>query len=255
MKSLLKSLRPAIKSLLPRRLLQKARAAAWSMGDLRYGLKTGQWSLPPAYLRVKVCGMIPPDDYLAGGKRHALTLLAAVKSTGDDPAKIAKVLDFGCGCGRVVSAFQSCLPQAHFYGTDAEADLIAWPRRHLKDAEFQVNSVVPPLSYPDHSFDLIYAISVFTHLDEEQQFAWLEELRRTAKPGALLILTVLPLAEESKFEFVKNNAWSDFFPDHYHTAYHGRAYLQENWSRYFTILDYQVQAIGLQDAVVLRRPE
>ncbi|MGI4791710.1 MAG: class I SAM-dependent methyltransferase [Janthinobacterium lividum] len=249
------TLRQTVKMLLPRPLLQKARAAVWSLGDIRHGLKTGQWNLPPAYLRVKVSGTIPPDDYIESSKKTVQDLVNMVKIAGTDPKAITSVLDFGCGCGRLISAFQAQLPQARFFGTDAEADLIEWSRKHLPNADFRVNTPEPPLPYADGQFDLIYAISVFTHLDERQQYLWLDELRRVAKPGALLILTVHGTDDENKFEFVKNDAWSDFFPDHYHTTFHGQTYIRVNWSRYFTILDYRVHAIGKQDAVVLRKPE
>ena len=247
-----KSLRHTAKSLLPRPLLQKARAAAWSLGDLRHGLRTGQWSLPPAYLRVKVCGTIAPDDYAAGGRRHAEALWEMMRSAGADPARTAAVLDFGCGCGRVISAFQALLPSAQFSGADAEADLISWADSHLS-ADFRVNSPEPPLPYADEAFDLIYAISVFTHLDQRLQFLWLEELRRVARPGAILVFTVHGTDDAGKFEFVKNGAWADFFPEYYQTTFHGQGYVAQNWGRYFTVLEYKAHAVGQQDAVVLRK--
>ena len=248
----LASLRQTVKTLLPRPLRQKARAGVWRLGDLRHGFRTGEWGLPPAYLRVKVCGTIAPADYTAGGSRHAEALWEMVRGMGTDPAQIGPVLDFGCGCGRGVSPLQILLPSAKFYGTDAEADLIAWARSHLQ-ADFRVNAPEPPLPYADGQFDLIYAVSVFTHLDERLQFLWLAELQRVAKAGAILILTVHGTDDENKFEFVRNDAWSDFFPDYYHTTLHGRSYITEHWSRHFTLLDYKPHAIGPQDAVILRK--
>ena len=44
--------------------------------------------------------------------------------------------------------------------------------------------------YGDETFDLIYAISVFTHLTEELGRAWIAELRRLLRPGGLLMFTV-----------------------------------------------------------------
>ena len=51
---------------------------------------------------------------------------------------------------------------------------------------FEANNALPPLLFPDCAFDLVFAISVFTHLDEQYQLAWLAELRRVAQPGAIL---------------------------------------------------------------------
>ncbi len=253
MTSALTSFRQAVKTLLPRPLLQKARAGVWRLGDLRHGLRTGEWGLPPAYLRVKVGGTISPIGYLRDSKGTAQDLIEMLRCIGVEPKELLSVLDFGCGCGRIVSALQTMLPSAKFYGTDAEADLIAWSRSHLLFADFQVNAPEPPLPYADGQFDFIYAISVFTHLDERLQLLWLEELKRIARPGAVLILTVLGSDDPSAFQFVKNNAWSDFFPDYYHTTFHGRSYVAEQWGRFFTILEYKPHAIGQQDAVILRK--
>ena len=41
------------------------------------------------------------------------------------------------------------------------------------------------------SFGLIYALSVFSHLSEPLQRAWVAEFRRLLRPGGLLVLSVL----------------------------------------------------------------
>ena len=97
------------------------------------------------------------------------------------------ILDFGCGAGRVIRYWHG-LPAAP-YGTDYNPDLIAWCEQHLPFAKFLVNGPGPPLEYPSDFFGLIYALSVFTHLDEAGQIAWIRELRRIAKPGGYILIT------------------------------------------------------------------
>jgi len=46
------------------------------------------------------------------------------------------------------------------------------------------------LPFEDGFFDLIFSVSIFTHLPEKMQIAWLEELRRASKPGALVLSSV-----------------------------------------------------------------
>ncbi len=127
---------------------------------------------------------------------------------------------------------------------------------------------MPPTAYPDNSFDFIYAISVFTHLDEEMQFAWLQELKRISKKGGILILTVhgktfysrLPeqrkavVDEKGIFFHVRQTGIfkHDSLPDFYQEAYHAREYIENTWSKFFKIVEYKERAINnAQDAIIL----
>jgi ubiquinone/menaquinone biosynthesis C-methylase UbiE len=49
---------------------------------------------------------------------------------------------------------------------------------------------MPPLDYKDNQFDLIYVLSVFTHLPEGLGVNWINELTRVLKPGGLLLITL-----------------------------------------------------------------
>lgn len=189
-------------------------------------------------------------------------MLDALKRVDADPAQFTDVLDFGCGCGRVLLPLRAHLPQARFFGTDTDAEQIEWSQKNIGGVPFVCNNPEPPLPYADASFDLIYGCSVFTHLDERLQFLWLDELERVARPSAILILTVHALdqtetkdaASAEGFRFVNDGAWADFFPDFYQTSYHSRPYLEAVWGRYFTVLDYDESRIeALRQAVVVLR--
>ena len=99
------------------------------------------------------------------------------------------LLDFGCGCGRVIRQWRS-LAGTDLHGTDYNPYLIEWCRRHLPFASFTTNDLSPSLSYEDETFDFVYAISIFTHLDEPLQVPWMSELRRVTKPGGFLLVTL-----------------------------------------------------------------
>ena len=45
--------------------------------------------------------------------------------------------------------------------------------------------------YPDDSFDVVYACSVFSHLPETLHLLWLAEIRRVLRPGGVLVATTL----------------------------------------------------------------
>jgi SAM-dependent methyltransferase len=97
------------------------------------------------------------------------------------------ILDFGCGSGRVIRYWSKLSAAVH--GTDYNPELVRWCQRHLPFATFQVNQTMPPLGYPNDTFDLVYALSVFTHLDEVGQLSWIRELRRIARPGGYVLIT------------------------------------------------------------------
>lgn len=97
------------------------------------------------------------------------------------------ILDFGCGSGRVIRWFHD--HPGRVVGSDYNPRLVEWCRRHLPGFSFDVNDVDPPLAHPDGRFQLVYALSVFTHLDEARQRAWMAELARVTAAGGHLIVT------------------------------------------------------------------
>ena len=100
-----------------------------------------------------------------------------------------RVLDFGCGAGRVLRHFLAEAQTAEFYGCDIDAESIDWLERHLSPpVHVFTNQETPPLHQPDRHFDLIFAISVFTHVTDEWS-AWLLELHRLLKDDGLLFAT------------------------------------------------------------------
>jgi SAM-dependent methyltransferase len=76
-----------------------------------------------------------------------------------------------------------------FSGSDYNPNLIKWCRENLPFAQFEVNGLAPPLPFADGQFELVYALSVFTHLTEQLQQDWIAELRRVVRPGGLVLFT------------------------------------------------------------------
>jgi len=226
--------------------------------------------VPPPMLRYRVHGRLKADGYLEIGKRCANDIKSLVRTTGKELFDFNRVLDFGCGNGRVIRNFYDKPESCQLYGTDIDKDSINWCRNHLPLAQWDVNDFMPPMKYADGSFDCVYAISVFTHLDEEMQFAWLKELNRVTKPGAILVLTIhgrslfsqlnrakRELLEEKGiyFDVFQTGAFKhDGLPDFYQTTYHTRNYINSRWSEYFEIIEYVEKGMNdHQDAVILKR--
>jgi SAM-dependent methyltransferase len=102
-----------------------------------------------------------------------------------------RVLDFGCGAGRTLRHFLSEAQTAEFWGADIDAPSIDWLGKALCPPLHAWRcSAGPPLGLQHGSFDLIWAISVFTHLTDTS-LPWLLELHRLLKPDGLLIATYM----------------------------------------------------------------
>ena len=210
--------------------------------------------LPPAELRYRVSSSPDADDFVRVGKTCASDVQAAVQKVGHDLGLFSRILDFGCGCGRTLIHLKDLAPSAQISGTDIDANAIDWCRQHLRFAEFSLSAERPPIHYPAETFDFIYAISVFTHLSEEYQFRWLEELRRIAKPGGVLLLTVDSSLSGTE-NFVFQRSYEDgLFPAWYQNAFHSREYVLANFGTYFDVLGYFPRGMnGHQDVVVLQK--
>lgn len=147
--------------------------------------------LPPALLRAR-SGPQHADAsfFLRSGRRHADLLRELLAEQGTDLETLEALLDFGCGCGRVLRHW-SALAGTRRCGCDVNETAVAWCSENLPFAEVVLTEAPPPLPYADKTFDLAYALSVFTHLTEEAQHAWVRELGRTLRPGGYLVISTL----------------------------------------------------------------
>ncbi|NBC31125.1 MAG: methyltransferase domain-containing protein [Alphaproteobacteria bacterium] len=152
---------------------------------------TGYDLIPPVWLRYRIQGTPDIETYVKAGRGSRQSIELALESQGRRLTDMSDILDFGCGCGRTLRWFRDIAGSVRLHGTDIDSEAIAWNRTAYDFASFNSNGMEPPLDYPDNSFDLIYALSVFTHLTEEAQVKWLEELNRVLKPDGLALLTFL----------------------------------------------------------------
>lgn len=218
--------------------------------------------VPPAVLRMRVAGTGDFDWFLEGGVRADAGIRAALSSHGIKPEQFDGILDFGCGCGRVTRRWAGI---SGVHGCDLNAEAVAWCRANLPFAQFATNGLEPPLRYADESFDFVYALSVFTHLAEIQQHAWMCELRRVLRPGGLLLITThgigfadhLSLSERARYDagdlVVR---WEGVAGSNMCSAFHPEAYLRGLFSSGFEFLEFNpVGALGNppQDQILLRK--
>jgi SAM-dependent methyltransferase len=136
-------------------------------------------------------GLHDPAFYRASILPAALNTAAYLEAAGCDLRRLRDVLDFGCGSGRLLAGWYALGGERRLAGCDINGELIDWARRKLPPTlDLCVTAPQPPLPYPDRSFDVVFSVSVFTHLSLPSQRRWVEELRRIVRPGGAALLTL-----------------------------------------------------------------
>jgi SAM-dependent methyltransferase len=183
------------------------------------------------------------QEYAEIGSQHVVMLRTMLPENWSWGGK--RVLDFGCGAGRTLQALTSHAGGAELWGCDIQEGSIAWAIEHLPPAtRFLVNAAEPPLDVPDCSFNLIYGMSVFTHITDPWA-AWVLEMRRLLAPGGLGVFTFLGEAmwtqvlgrpwEPERIGMICTSPgapWAAGGPNVFHSEW----WLREHWGRAFDIL-------------------
>ncbi|MBV9758726.1 MAG: class I SAM-dependent methyltransferase, partial [Alphaproteobacteria bacterium] len=169
--------------------------------------------LPPELLeacgaagrRFGVGGTIHPDDYIfwfifngAPDKRLAVTeyfekgaetgawlkeLIGSVRSP-DEPFAL---LDFASGYGRVTRHLPKLLPNAKVFGSDVHPQAVEFLRDMGLEAILSASQ--PEEFAPQQQFDIVFALSFFTHMPKRTWTRWLRALIDCLRPGGHLIFT------------------------------------------------------------------
>ena len=191
----------------------------------------------------------------------------------------SRVLDFGCGAGRTLRHFVTEAEVGEFHGCDIDGPSIDWLAENLSPPLHVFrNEEAPPLPLEGDSFDLVWAVSVFTHL-ADLWASWLLELHRILREGGLLFATIHGPDRSEEWARVPHDArperpagqreadrvgmnvlnhgrgWDDGGP----TVFHSEWWIREHWGRAFVVESVEERGVMLgpewngQGVVVLRK--
>jgi SAM-dependent methyltransferase len=193
------------------------RRAYWAPADLLRHLR-GEGRYPPRGL-----SFVGGGDFAATG-REFLGHFQRLGGLRPD----ARVLDVGCGIGRMAIPLTEYLDGGSYAGFDVGRSMIRWCQRHVSSprADFEFawapvyNAKYNPFGdlsasefsfpYPDASFDFAFATSLFTHLLHGEAEHYLAETARVLRPGASCLLTFFLLTPESRSEIEAGRAALSF---------------------------------------------
>jgi SAM-dependent methyltransferase len=199
------------------RAVTSLRLRALDVGDRALG--RADRLVPPRRLR----GFAGDSDFVATGAEIEGLLRA---HGGLGPA--SRVLDVGCGIGRVARTLVDVLDPAAggaYVGFDPVAPAVAWcaaryppPFRFvhadLRNDLYNPSGAVAATEYgfpvDDGWATLAVATSVFTHLDRAESEHYLGEVRRALAPGGVALLTFFLLDDDSRAALAAGRARQAF---------------------------------------------
>ena len=199
-----------------------------------------------------------------------------------------RVLDFGCGCGRL-TRFLNLSDRYEAFACDLNENHVAWCRENLPNVDTRVNAPAPPLRFANSSVDLVYLLSVFTHLPASAVLAWVHDLWRLLAIGGIAIITthgratletirssvdhqgLMDMDSETAATCLENlqSAGYVFIPyppsvkasanvqnSEYGNSFVSPEFVHSAWTERFEVIEYLPGAIrGWQDIYVLRRKQ
>lgn len=127
-----------------------------------------------------------------------------------------RILDLGCGLGRVALPLQRFLGSGSYEGLDVVAEIVHWnrvnitrvsPRFHFRHLDVRSTSYNPEgamepaameLPYDDGVFTFAFATSLFSHLLADATLRYLAELARVLRPRRRAVLTFFLLDDATR---------------------------------------------------------
>ena len=198
---------------------------------------------------------------------HAITELAQMHL---GPLNGLRALEWGCGWGRLTRTMVAMRTFHEMWGIDIDHDNLEWAQANIPGARFKHVPLSPPTDLPTDYFDLVYAVSVMTHLTRQAQAEWLEEIRRVLRPGGLALLTfhgasAAAFASAYLSDRVMKNFRTRGFDDgtacdqldsiigagYYRNTFQTHADVRTHWGRHFKVIETLESAVGFQDVAVL----
>ncbi|MFD2090357.1 class I SAM-dependent methyltransferase [Blastococcus deserti] len=168
---------------------------------------------PPEQLQVQFVGLSFEEAY-AEAEAFVTAVAEELRACGHPGLRGSRVLDFGCGWGRISRLLLSEVPPQQLFAVDVDGEMTALVNVSLPGINAMTVPVTPPTVLRDASMDVVVAFSVFSHLSRAAHEAWARELARVVRPGGIVAITVLgeefiDLVEGAQ-QLVRRGAADDF---------------------------------------------
>jgi len=130
----------------------------------------------------------PLRDYIADGWRTLCELQQVLDRVGKNLYRCPRFLEFAAGHGRFTRHLARALPPGALAVSDVVPGSVAFLRRHWGVAGFDSAATPQALDIADR-YDVVFALSLFSHLPDSTWRGWLRKLHDAVAPGGVLVFT------------------------------------------------------------------
>jgi len=166
----------------------------------------------------------------------------------------ARVLDLGCGNGRLCSALES--KAVDYWGIDHNSDLLDKAKASHPTGRFELADMMNLSFLPSDAFDTVFCIAAFHHIPgRKSRHELLEQVHRLLQPEGIFIMTVWNLFQwkyagalfkaalswllHLGFKYAWNDTWIKWGNYPIKRYYH--AFLPSELRRYFVDEQWQIE--------------
>lgn len=130
----------------------------------------------------------PLRDYLADGWRTLSELVLLLEAVGHPLLRTQSVLEFASGHGRFTRHLVKALGADRVVVSDVVEDSVHFAHETFGVKGF-VSAAVPEQVQWDQQHDLVFVLSLFSHLPHATWSRWLERIYGMVSPGGVLVFT------------------------------------------------------------------
>jgi 2-polyprenyl-3-methyl-5-hydroxy-6-metoxy-1,4-benzoquinol methylase len=156
-------------------------------------------------------------EALSEASEFCLRLVETASDVGKPLNASSRVLDFGCGWGRLYRVMLRWCNPKNLVGVDIDGKCIDICRKAMPYGRFVKSEIEHPLAFEAASFEIVYAYSVFSHLAQNASYRTLLELARVLKPDGLAVFTTLKRAHLGVWQTLLNGE-SPYYRSHLRRA-------------------------------------
>jgi len=176
-------------------------------------------------------------------KKWGADLVAMLNITGNE-----KVLDIGCGDGRLTALIAEKLPDGLAVGVDSSADMIALSKKNFPKETFRNLSFMTKdareLDF-DNEFDIVFSNACLHWVIDHMPV--LRGIRQSLKSGGRILVQMGGEGNAAKIievveQLMRSPKWSAYFGDFpFPYGFHN----PENYRKWLTALDYKIDRVEL----------